>query len=125
MTNETLNRFKAKVFVSGLWLINGNHKNSDAHYLDKLDSTLSRLHGCKLVFYCAQESVIAALVAASRKYHIDLDMRIFDIHESYYSEEIDRFVNKLKESSIILGDHKLPIKIRVNRGIIINLLRSI
>jgi hypothetical protein len=76
---------KTRLYISGLWLVEGNPKRSPEHYYKQLPKTFELIRGCDLMFYCSQPSVEQLVTDLAKEYSINVQIKHFDVksHEHF------------------------------------------
>ena len=72
---------KKRLYVSGLWIIEGNTKRSRQHYLDLLPETFKILRGEHLVFFCESEDIKAVVLSLAQRYKVSLTIKHLPIQQ--------------------------------------------
>ena len=70
-----------RLYVSGLWIIEGNTKRSRQHYLDLLPETFKILRGEHLVFFCESEDIKAVVLSLAQRYKVSLTIKHLPIQQ--------------------------------------------
>ena len=70
-----------RLYVSGLWIIEGNTKRSRQHYLDLLPETFKILRGEHLVFFCESEDIKAVAWSLAKQYEVNLVIKHLPIQQ--------------------------------------------
>lgn len=72
---------RQRLYVSALWIIEGNAKRSRKHYLDLLPNTFKALRGEHLVFFCESEDIKAVALSLAQQYKVNLVIKHLPIKQ--------------------------------------------
>lgn len=71
----------SRLYISGYWPLEGNHKNSENHYLRLLPSTLAPLRGGSLKFFSDDAAVLDQVIAFSDRIGLHCEPFLRDVHD--------------------------------------------
>ena len=60
-----------RLYISALWLVEGNLKRSPEHYFRHLEPTLKMIRGGSLMFFYESAEILSRVTAVAEKYEIN------------------------------------------------------
>jgi len=95
------------VFVSGLWFIDNNKKNSVNHYWKYLPRSLNILQGREIYFYTDNEYIKNQVYELCRENNITLNLRHKRVEDLDKFNYRDRFLKSVEKYGLEIADRPL------------------